>query len=407
MTVVGKKLDFGDIPSFLNAKNRNTPEPSTQRSPSSSALTDSDKLELITVLQAQIEKCHALSSDLVNYDGARPVISIKLNQDGTLRAEPSVVNSSSDKEFHILAANAITAVKRCAPLQIPARFADAYAQWREMHVQFQTTPKQRSLASIEDDFALGVINPTGRGDVCFYKDGGAAERVLDQSTKSVAIQFPNLQLRALQKVATLQDVIRGLSDGMCAAAIVPNGDIAVIKGAPRLANAELSVLDGNADPELKSRREQRDRRLADIERAGAARLAERERTRPERERKQLEIFGILLASLPREIACGTNLRCNEPLASVRMVSNFSGILESVGQRVSKNEMLVGRGGIISAHARGCRQGAYSLLEAYEGYAKNGVGQQFPMSGLVYGQVAACNAAIAEINSVAQALDIGN
>ena len=65
---------------------------------------------------------------------------VKLNQDGSLAAEPVVMNPSGDQLFRSVADSATRATRRCAPLKIPAQFVPFYNDWRDLVVNFD--PRQ-------------------------------------------------------------------------------------------------------------------------------------------------------------------------------------------------------------------------------------------------------------------------
>lgn len=64
----------------------------------------------------------------------KPIVRMSLNPDGSLRAMPTLVNSSSDPAFRSVADSALRAVRRCAPFRIPERFQPFYADWQEWNV---------------------------------------------------------------------------------------------------------------------------------------------------------------------------------------------------------------------------------------------------------------------------------
>jgi colicin import membrane protein len=67
---------------------------------------------------------------------------VKLNQDGSLAADPAVMNPSSDALFRTVADSATRATRRCAPLKIPAQFAPYYQDWKDLVVNFD--PREMS-----------------------------------------------------------------------------------------------------------------------------------------------------------------------------------------------------------------------------------------------------------------------
>jgi colicin import membrane protein len=65
-----------------------------------------------------------------------PSLRVKLNEDGSLAAEPVVMNRSSDSLFGVAAESATRATRRCAPLKIPAQFVPYYNDWKDLVVNF-------------------------------------------------------------------------------------------------------------------------------------------------------------------------------------------------------------------------------------------------------------------------------
>jgi hypothetical protein len=58
-----------------------------------------------------------------------------LNEDGSLAAQPVLVNSSGDPLFRAVADSGMRAIRQCAPFRIPARFQPMYGDWRSTIVQ--------------------------------------------------------------------------------------------------------------------------------------------------------------------------------------------------------------------------------------------------------------------------------
>ena len=65
-----------------------------------------------------------------------PSVRIRLNQDGSLAAEPVLANRSAEPLFDVAAESALRAAKRCSPLRIPAQFTPYYQDWKNMTVNF-------------------------------------------------------------------------------------------------------------------------------------------------------------------------------------------------------------------------------------------------------------------------------
>ena len=106
---------------------------------SSQKLSPSLKAQLIGIIQDQLLKCWNVPIALANAHGNAnvvPTVRMKLNTDGSLAAEPGVINRSADPLFQVAASSALTATRRCAPLRIPAQFAAYYDDWRDVVVNF-------------------------------------------------------------------------------------------------------------------------------------------------------------------------------------------------------------------------------------------------------------------------------
>lgn len=105
----------------------------------SQKLSPSMRAQLVGIIQDQLLRCWNVPIGLANAKGAVvPSVRMKLNTDGSLVGQPSVVNSSSDPLFRVAADSALTATRRCAPLRIPAQFAAYYDDWRDVVVNFDS-----------------------------------------------------------------------------------------------------------------------------------------------------------------------------------------------------------------------------------------------------------------------------
>ena len=65
-----------------------------------------------------------------------PQVRVRFQQDGSLAAEPSLVNPPSDPAMRGLAESAMRAVRKCNPMQIPAQYLPYYEQWKARVVRF-------------------------------------------------------------------------------------------------------------------------------------------------------------------------------------------------------------------------------------------------------------------------------
>lgn len=90
-----------------------------------------ERAELTALLQRQIQHCHDVPHELVKDKTA--TLYIRLKRDGSLEAPPDVLSRPAKSR---LAQLAIRAVNRCAPFKIPPEFADSYAIWKDLHVEF-------------------------------------------------------------------------------------------------------------------------------------------------------------------------------------------------------------------------------------------------------------------------------
>ena len=100
-------------------------------------LAPSQRDALMGLLRDQLHRCWqapiaAQSSDKPPV----PSVRVRLNQDGSLAAEPAVINASGDPLFRVVADSATRATRRCAPLRIPAQFQPYYQDWKDLVVNF-------------------------------------------------------------------------------------------------------------------------------------------------------------------------------------------------------------------------------------------------------------------------------
>jgi colicin import membrane protein len=66
-----------------------------------------------------------------------PQIRVQLNVDGSLAADPVLMNPPDDPAWQALADSAVRAVRKCDPLPVPDKFKTYYDTWRDRVVQFQ------------------------------------------------------------------------------------------------------------------------------------------------------------------------------------------------------------------------------------------------------------------------------
>ncbi len=93
--------------------------------------------QLVQLINEQVYKCWNVPGQALNtHNPPVPRVEIILNRDGSLLAQPRVLNQSSDPLFSILASSALQAVKRCAPLRIPTQYAAFYDDWKTVNINF-------------------------------------------------------------------------------------------------------------------------------------------------------------------------------------------------------------------------------------------------------------------------------
>jgi colicin import membrane protein len=145
---IANKFDAGDIRRLLQSKEQSQSTGSTGREVNRTAslgtttgsaqkLNPSQRDALIGVIQEQLHRCWSVP--IAVQSAAKPPVpslKIRLNQDGSLNAEPAILNPSSDALFKMAADSAARAARRCAPLSIPAKFQPYYQDWKELVVNF-------------------------------------------------------------------------------------------------------------------------------------------------------------------------------------------------------------------------------------------------------------------------------
>jgi hypothetical protein len=63
-------------------------------------------------------------------------IRVSHTPDGALAGAPVLVNPPDDPSWRAFAESALQAVKKCSPLQVPAKYAGRYEQWRKVTLHF-------------------------------------------------------------------------------------------------------------------------------------------------------------------------------------------------------------------------------------------------------------------------------
>ncbi|WP_134496014.1 cell envelope integrity protein TolA [Microvirga pakistanensis] len=144
---LAKKLDMGDLKQFLDNKQRSQSSGATgaevQKTASlgtatgtAAKLNPSQRDALMGILQEQIQRCYTAPISASGSDGTPPLLDIRLNQDGSLASEPTVLRAGSSSTDQAVAGAALRAVRRCAPYRVPSQYMQFYSDWKILNVQF-------------------------------------------------------------------------------------------------------------------------------------------------------------------------------------------------------------------------------------------------------------------------------
>ena len=87
----------------------------------------------IDALRAQIQACWNPPAGVVDAKELIVRIRLQLREDGSLSANPTLLNHGSHPIFQIAAESAMRAIKRCQPYKLPIA---KYAVWRDVEVTF-------------------------------------------------------------------------------------------------------------------------------------------------------------------------------------------------------------------------------------------------------------------------------
>lgn len=84
-------------------------------------------------LRSRISQCWTPPVGGIGADGIRVKLRLQLNRDGTLTANPTVMNSDPSPFFLLAADSAVRAVAMCAPYELPV---EKYALWSDIILNF-------------------------------------------------------------------------------------------------------------------------------------------------------------------------------------------------------------------------------------------------------------------------------
>lgn len=117
------------------------PQEATQGAPKGlgAKLTQSQYAALQGMIREQVSKCWSPPAGGGGAD-IKVKLEIAMNPDGSLSGMPQVTNSSNDPNFRPVAESAVRAVRRCAPLKLPADQYNSENGWKE--IEFIFDPSQ-------------------------------------------------------------------------------------------------------------------------------------------------------------------------------------------------------------------------------------------------------------------------
>lgn len=122
-------FDPANIPALLNLPN--SPDKGFDAEAMVAAnLSDEDRL----ALKAQIKKCWKLPAGVSAAQTTRVVLRVNLRRDGSLAADPLLIEASASRDGPVLLQTAVRALKECQPYGfLPA---DRYREWRLLDLSF-------------------------------------------------------------------------------------------------------------------------------------------------------------------------------------------------------------------------------------------------------------------------------
>jgi colicin import membrane protein len=144
---LAKKLDLGDLRQFLENKDKHQSSGATgaevqktaslgTATGSAAKLNPSQRDALMGWFRDEIGRCYNAPISASAGNATPPVLDIRLNQDGSLSSQPSVLRAGASSTDRAVADAALRAVRRCAPFRVPAQFAPYYSDWKTLNVQF-------------------------------------------------------------------------------------------------------------------------------------------------------------------------------------------------------------------------------------------------------------------------------
>ena len=136
LSAISKLLDH-DKPARMASTGAHLQQTASLGSPTASAAKMSPSLwaGLDSLMQERYRQCWTYLG-LAQGQKYVPQVRVRFQPDGSLAAEPAIVNPPSDPAQRGLAESAIRAVRKCNPMQIPAQYQPYYEQWKARVVRF-------------------------------------------------------------------------------------------------------------------------------------------------------------------------------------------------------------------------------------------------------------------------------
>lgn len=135
-----KQRDFNpdQIAALLDRREPQQQRAAEQLSPSAALGTSTGSAPRLTqseidALRAQIQACWNPPIGAENAQDLIVRLRVRFRTDGTLSAEPALVNNGTSPYFRVAAESAMRAVRRCQPYTLPA---SKYEVWRDVEVTF-------------------------------------------------------------------------------------------------------------------------------------------------------------------------------------------------------------------------------------------------------------------------------
>ena len=136
LSAISKLLDH-DKPARTAATGAQLQQTASLGSPTASAAKMSPSMwaGLDAWMQERYRQCWTYLG-ISKGDKYIPQVRVRFSADGSLAAEPALVNPPGDPALRSLGDSAMRAVRKCNPLHIPAQYQPYYEQWKARVVRF-------------------------------------------------------------------------------------------------------------------------------------------------------------------------------------------------------------------------------------------------------------------------------